>query len=272
VRRLAALGCAAALAACAAPVAAPPVPPLSYPPSAAERVVRLAAAEWRDWGGLLRDPDGGEVATSPEREPANFPRVLAYWRAVPQDFGAIADNRRRYAAALAGGAEGGALWAEPHWSAAFISWVFGAAGVDAREFPPSATHALYLDGLIADARAFPGLAPFVPRAPEEHAPRPGDLVCLDRSRAPLRHWTERLGETGTIRPMHCDIVVEAGPGLVGAVGGNVGDAVALTRFPADASGRLLPAPPGRAPIVMVMESRLGRLPPWSSGWPTSSAP
>uniref|UniRef100_UPI001F2CAE17 DUF2272 domain-containing protein n=1 Tax=Falsiroseomonas oryziterrae TaxID=2911368 RepID=UPI001F2CAE17 len=247
---------------------APIAPPLSYPPAAAERVLRIALAEWRDWGGIVREAnaawaDADWDEASPERDPANFPRVLAYWRAVPVDHGAIADNRRRYAAALAGQAEGAALWAEPLWSAAFISWVFGAAGVDAREFPPSATHAFYLDGLIADARAFPDRAPFLPRAPAEHAPRPGDLVCLDRSRAPLRHWTERLAETGVPRPMHCDIVVRSGSGVVEAVGGNVGDAVAITRFPADASGRLRPAPPGRMPIVVVMESRLGRLPPWS---------
>lgn len=247
---------------CAAVV--PPVveAPLSYPPSAAERVIRLARAEWQEWGAPVQDafaPAGREGA---EGAPANFPRMLAYWRAVPVDHGAIADNRRRYVAALAG--TPAALWAEPHWSAAFISWVFRTAGVDAPEFPPSATHALYLDGLLATAARFPDRAPFVPHAPDGHAPRPGDLVCLDRSRAPLRHWTERLAETGTIRPMHCDIVVEATPGAVSAIGGNVGDAVTLTRFPADAAGRLLPAPPGRAPIVLIMESRLGRLPPWST--------
>jgi hypothetical protein len=251
-----------ALAGCASP--APPEPPLPYPPSAAERVLRLAVAEWRDWGGVVQEGFAPATPVSPETEPANFPRVLAYWQAVPRDEGAIRDNRRRYAAALVGQSGAGpALWAEPAWSAAFISWVFRSAGVDSREFPPSATHALYLDGLIAAARRYPATAPFLPHAPEEHAPRPGDLVCRDRSAAPLRHWTERLAEGGSIRPMHCDIVVATPPGAVEAVGGNVRDAVTLTRFPAGLDGRLLPAPPGRAPIVLVMQSRLGRLPPWS---------
>lgn len=251
-----------ALAGCALP--APTEPPLPYPPAAAERVVRIALAEWRDWGGVVQDAFGPPAAEPAESDPANFPRVLAYWQAVPVDHGAIPDNRRRYAATLAGAADGGApLWAEPAWSAAFVSWVFRSAGVDAREFPPSATHALYLDGLLADARRFPDRAPFVPRVPAEHAPRPGDLLCLDRSAAPLGHWTERLAETGRLRAMHCDIVVNAAPGVVEAVGGNVWDTVALTRFPADASGRLLPPPPGRRPILLIMESRLGRLPPWS---------
>lgn len=252
-----------ALAACAAPP--PPIePPISYPPAAAERVLRFALAEWRDWGGLVRDAWAPPSPDSPEAAPSNFPRVLAYWRAVEDDEGAIRDNRPRYMAALGGSvAPNPPLWAEPAWSAAFISWVFRSAGVDAREFPPNATHSLYLDGLIADARRFPSQAPFLPHAPEEYAPRPGDLVCLDRSRAPLRHWTERLAETGHPRPMHCDIVVGTAPGLVEVVGGNVQDAVTLTRYPADVLGRLLPAPAGRMPILLVMESRLGRLPPWT---------
>ena len=254
-----------ALAGCAvAPLPAPP--PLPYPPSAAERVIRIAVAEWRDWGAPVRDAfasgpeEVGEQGA--ETQPANFPRVLAYWRAVPVDHGAIPDNRLRYVWALAGHPMG--LWTQPAWSAAFVSWVFRSAGVDEREFPPSATHAFYLDALIADARAFPGRAPFVPHAPEDYAPRPGDLVCRDRSRAPLRHWTERLAETGIPREMHCDIVVGIGEGTVEAIGGNVADAVTLSRFPTAPDGRLLPAPPGRAPLLLVMESRLGRLPPWSA--------
>jgi hypothetical protein len=261
--RAAAILLGLALAGCAiAPPA--PEPPLPYPPAAAERVIRLALAEWRDWGGPVREAWSPQPPASPEAEAANFPRVLAYWRAVEDDEGAIRDNRPRYRAVLAGADAAVGLWAEPAWSAAFISWVFRAAGVDAREFLPNATHSLYLDGLIADSRAFPATAPFLPHAPAEHAPAPGDLVCFDRSRAPLAHWTGRLAETGVPRPMHCDIVVEVSSGWVDAVGGNVSDTVALTRYPAGPDGRLLPSPPGRPPILLVMESRLGRLPPWSA--------
>jgi hypothetical protein len=261
--RLRALLLGLALAGCAVPPP-PTEPPLPYPPAAADRVLRLAAAEWRDWGGTVREAWAPPGPDSPEAEAANFPRVLAYWRAVEEDEGAIRGNRPRYRALLAGvPGDGAVLWSEPAWSAAFISWVFRAAGVDAREFPPNATHSLYLDGLIADARAFPATAPFLPHAPEEYAPAPGDLVCLDRGRQPLRHWTERLSETGRPRPMHCDIVLGIGTGLVEAVGGNVADTVALTRYPAGPDGRLIPSPTGRLPVVLVMESRLGRLPPWS---------
>jgi hypothetical protein len=258
-----ALPVALALAGCALPAA--PEPPLSYPPAAAERVLRLALAEWRDWGGAVADAFAPMPARASESEPANFPRVLAYWQAVPVDHGAVPDNRRRYAALLAGAAgEGAGLWAEPAWSAAFISWVFRSAGLDSREFPPSATHALYLDSLLADAIRYPDRAPFRPHAPSDYAPRPGDLLCRDRSVPPLAHWSARLAEPGHIRPMHCDIVVQALPGVTEAIGGNVGDAVTLLRFPSAPDGRLLPAPPGQAPLLLILESRLGRLPPWSS--------
>lgn len=247
------------LGACAAPM---PEPPLSYPPSARERMLRIARAEWQDWGAQVRDAWAPPPASRPEGEAANFPRVLAYWRAVHWDEDAVRDNRPLYRAALSGEAGGERLWSDPPWSAAFIAYVMRSAGVDAREFLPDATHAFYLDALIADAQTFPAQAPFPPHAPEERAPEPGDLVCLDRSRAPLTHWRERLAETGRMRPMHCDIVVGTALGVVEAIGGNVQDSVVLTRFPAGPDGRLLPSPAGQPRLILVMENRLGRLPPW----------
>ncbi len=263
----------ALLAACAAP---PPVaqmqPPLSYPPAARERMLRLALAEWQDWGCVTVGlPGPGALpcepreAPRPESAPENFPRVMAYWRAVPQSAEAIPANRARYQRALAG--EGGAnLWAEPFWSAAFISWVIGAAGVDAPEFAPDAAHARYLDHLDALAEAYPAQAPFLPRDPAFHAPAPGDLVCRDRSSRPLRDWADRAAERGRFRPMHCDIVVHSAPGVVEAVGGNVSDSVALARWATDGEGRLLPDP---RPFLVIMENRLGRTPPFNLQDPRS---
>ncbi len=252
-----------ALSGCAAtpPPGAAREPPLPYPPSARERVVRLALAEWHDWGEVVFVP-GERRATGPGLETtlSAFPRVLAYWRAVAGEGGAISRNRARYAAALNGAAA--TPWSEPAWSAAFVSWVMRSAGVDAREFPGSAAHAFYLDGLLSDARDFPALAPFVPHGVAERPPVPGDLLCADRSRRPLRDWRERLAETGQFRPMHCDIVVRAGPYAVEAVGGNIADAVTLSRFAADAAGFLVPRPPGEPVAFAVMENRLGLLPPF----------
>ncbi len=253
----------ALLAACAAPTPPPPsVPPISYPPAARERMLRIALAEWEEWGRQTSVAAPG----SQESEAANFPRVLAYWRAVPEGEEPILRNRARFAYGVQG------VWREPAWSAAFISFVFAGAGVDRREFPPSAAHAFYLDGLILDAQRFPSLAPFIPHDIAARAPEVGDLVCADRSSRPIATWRERARDGGAFRPMHCDIVVRIAPGVVEAVGGNVRDAVTLTVFAADASGRLLPRPRGEPRLFAVFENRLGRLPPFAPPPPASGMP
>ena len=185
--RVAVLLAPLALLACAAPPAPPArEAPLSYPPSVRARILGFALGEWREWGGIVAEPGRpaprAAAGGGPETGLDAFPRVLAYWRAVPDEGGAIRRNRGRYEAALLG--QGGGAWGEPAWSAAFVSWVMRSAGVDAREFPGSAAHAFYLDGLLADARDFPATAPFLPRELWERAPQPGDLVCADRSRRP----------------------------------------------------------------------------------------
>ncbi|MBO1075595.1 DUF2272 domain-containing protein [Roseomonas marmotae] len=268
-----ALPLALLLAACATqPPPAAPTPPLPYPESARERMLGIALAEWQDWGRIVVEASAPRAATAgpgQESRLGNFPRVLAYWRAVEGEGRAAIDrNRSRYATVLAHPGAPGDVWGEPAWSAAFISYVMRNAGVDEREFRPSAAHAFYIDGLLADAAAFPAQAPFIPHDPGAYAPAPGDLVCADRSRRPLAGWRERLAEAGEFRPMHCDIVVasEAGAGgrVVRAVGGNVADAVTLSLFPADAAGRLLPRPAGQPAWFAVFENRLGRLPPFGA--------
>jgi hypothetical protein len=225
-------------------------------------MLRIAQAEWEEWGRQSSDA----APLTQEWDAANFPRVLAYWRAVPEGDGPIARNRARY---LTGSAD---LWREPAWSAAFISFVLRGAGVDAREFPPSAAHAFYLDALILDAQRFPTLAPFIPHDVAARAPAVGDLVCADRSAAPIASWRERAADGGRFRPMHCDIVVRVAPGVVEAVGGNVRDAVTLSVFATDAAGRLRPRPRGEPRFFAVFENRLGRLPPWAPPPPANEAP
>jgi len=252
----------ALLQGCAAPAPAAVEPPLSYPPSARERMLRIATAEWEEWGRQSSDAP----PLTRESDAANFPRVMAYWRAVPEGEAPIARNRARY---RWGSAD---LWREPAWSAAFISFVLRGAGVDGREFPPSAAHAFYLDALILDAQRFPALAPFVPHDVASRAPEVGDLVCADRSSRPLATWRERAGDGGRFRPMHCDIVVRVAPGVVEAVGGNLRDAVTLAVMPTDGAGRLLPRGRGEPRFFAVFENRLGRLPPWSASPPANGAP
>lgn len=253
---------AALLPGCAATPPPPsPGPPMAYPPSVRERLLRIAAEEWREWGSLaVRGAADDALPPGLESRPDNTPRLIAYWRSVPDDEGAIARNRALYAADPL--APPGTLWADPPWSAAFISYLMLRAGVDVREFPPDASHVLYLDALTATAAAWPDAAPFVPMSPREAVPAPGDLVCFDRSRVPLPDWSARAAEAGRFRPMHCDLVLATAPGSVAGLGGNVADAVVLTHHPADATGRLLPRGAGRPPWLVVMRNRLGLLPPF----------
>ena len=235
-------------------VAAPPArePPLLYPASARERMIRIAEAEWADWGRLT--PETVPVAAEGSRD--NFPRVLAYWRALDPgaDGGAIARNRRRFSAGTTG------VWEEPPWSAAFISFILRAAGIDAREFPPAPAHATYVDALIADAAEFPDRAPFIPHSPDAYGPALGDLICADRSSRPIAHWRDRAADAGRFRPMHCDIIVANVAGGVEAVGGNLRDAVTRVRLPTTPDGRLILAPGATPRIFAIFENRLGRLP------------
>lgn len=238
-------------------------PPIPYPPETRERLLRFAIGEWQAWGCIQQGLPGppltpGCDATRPpgrgaESAPANFPAVLAYWRATLES--PIPANRARYLANLRG--EAAQSWAEPFWSAAFISWLMATAGVDRAEFHPDAAHSLYLDHLDAMAAAWPEAAPFIIHEAWARAPAPGDLLCADRSRRPLPAWSARAAERGQFRAMHCDLVVAAGPGVVEAIGGNLADAVALRRIPADADGRV-------TGFLAVVENRLGRLPPFGA--------
>ena len=262
---------AALLAGCASPPPSPTVPSASnLPATQSAALVRAALTEWERWGRLT--VDGWPEALPTQAAPENYSNVLTYWEAVPEGPGVIRRHQDTHDALLAGlteilpeGAPPPALpsislWAYPAWSAAFISYVMQRAQVPGFVFPPSAAHSAYIDALLASWASSPENAAFRPHAPSEYAPRPGDLICADRSAAPLYHWQDKLAEAGQFRPMHCDVVVAAGGGLVQAIGGNVLDAVVLRRFPADPAGHALPPPWDKAPFFVVFENRLDSAP------------
>lgn len=261
------------LAGCAARVPAP-APPDHVPQAP---LARAAWGEWDAWGRVTID--GWTLSRPPGTgaTPARFDRLIGYWQVVPGG-AQVARRHERLRSAMRGeaappsapedsatqdqrSAEAGwediGLYAQPAWSAAFVSAMARQVGIPNQALPSSARHASYIDAVLARWRRDPDGAAFVPQAPEAYAPREGDLVCADRSAFPLEHWTLRLASPGRPRAMHCDVVVRTAPGVVDLIGGNVRDTVALRRLPADAEGRVLAAPPGFPAFVVILAARDG---------------
>nr|WP_282572058.1 DUF2272 domain-containing protein [Roseomonas acroporae] len=233
-------------------------------------VLRVSVEEWQAWGRLTVDGWVPYLPPGQEAAPENYTRILGYWGAVPDGPGVIAQHRRNYASmreelAEAADLQGGrsamgvsiSFWGVPFWSAAFISHVMLTAGVP--DFPLSSAHARYIDILLARYLRDPDGAAFVPHDIDEFAPRPGDLLCADRSGNPIQRWQERLAQAGRPRPMHCDVIVANAGGVAEAIGGNVLDAVVKRRFPTDAAGHVLQAPLGEPAFFVVLEDRLDRV-------------
>jgi hypothetical protein len=268
---LASLLAALVLAGCAAPrppprpalTPSPSVVPAFPVPSARERMVFLARQEWALFGsplarggnrgnrgidgnggtsgGTAGIANGGSVSrlefpdpsrTSHELQGPMLTRVMMYWYTVS-------------AAPIVGTA--GEL--RP-WSAAFMSWIARAAGYAPAQFPATVLHWDYIERFLnpgPDDR-------FATRDPLQYAPRVGDLVCNARggTAAALR---PAEGLRGLRRgPYHCELVVGGDGAALETIGGNVGDAVALSRVPIDAQGRLLPQ--SGSPWAAVIEHRL----------------
>jgi hypothetical protein len=256
-----------ALAGCAPRPVPQALPPPAYPAEARARLLRILEGEWREWGARVLDARTAPVGDAPEgpvaeQDPAAFTKVLAYWSAIGWAE-EIARNKRAFTlgeatactpAELAAGGRS-ALWGCQPWSAAFISFVLRATGIDAAEFPPAAAHWAYVDALIRQGERWGGRATFLAREPDAYAPAPGDLVCADRSAAPLATLEARRAELGRPRPMHCDIVAEIRPGEVVTIGGNVAQAVTAVRHATDAQGRLVRNGPA---WFVVFENRMGR--------------
>lgn len=259
-----------ALAACAPRRAAPPPDPNPVNPLA-----RAAVEEWRIWGRIVIDgwPEQRPVDTA--ATPVRFARLTGYWSSLPggwrigQQLEGLHAGMAALEARLAtGGGEENearpmpqatiddlAYYAEPAWSAAFISAVARLSGMPESDLPSTSRHARYIDAILDRAMSDPEHAPFTPHAPDDQPPLPGDLLCADRAWVRLSHWVERLAERGRPRPMHCDVVVRTTPGVIEAIGGNVQGTVALRRFPADPTGRVLPAPYDRPGFILLLAAR-----------------
>lgn len=210
----------------------PPYARVPFEPFSSAAAVAIALREWRAFGELVDDamPDREhpvEPAVKPEGEQGLWQRVGDYWW-IGMDAGSDESG-------WTGRNDGTGRVFPPSddgryaWSAAFISYVMRAAG--ARDgFPYAASHWMYVDAAFARQ---PGVLLRAER-PETYAPRPGDLICIGRETSRGIRYDDLPARFAG----HCDVVVDATPGVLTVVGGNVNDAVTMKHVPVTDTGTL----------------------------------
>ncbi|GGF48548.1 hypothetical protein GCM10011611_63680 [Aliidongia dinghuensis] len=220
-----------------------------YEPFNRTAAVAIALREWRLFGSPVVDaaPDERppvDPEAKPERLPGLWQRVGEYWwlGLDANDPDGRWTGKHDGTGRVFPASEDG----EYAWSAAFISYVMRIAGAGPR-FPYAASHWIYIDAARA---ASLGRRPDVAlraEAADRVAPEPGDLICFGRGHDNSAMAGDIRLETLPDGPFagHCAIVVDAAPGMLSVVGGNVADEVALTHVPVTAAG-MLAAPGGPA--------------------------
>lgn len=121
------------------------------------------------------------------------------------------------------------------WSATFVSWCMLTAGATRTEFALSVRHAWYIKDSIANQDSNNGL--FRGRPLIDYAPRPGDLIAMNRSGGKVTYDQARTMES---YDSHCAIVVEltekGGKKYAITIGGNEGQSVGRTEVELTAAG------------------------------------
>jgi len=209
-------------------------------PDTRARMVFLARQEWALFGRPVVRADATEstLVFAPDLEATHevqgpmLTRVLTYWYAVSDQpiVGYQGELRP--------------------WSAAFIAWLVRSAGVPEDEFPSTVLHWHYIEHAL-NSGGGNDAARFVARDARVYAPKVGDLICAPRGDAFVAEVSdfERLRHGA----YHCDLVVAVRTGELDAIGGNVLDAVSMTRVALDAAGR--PVRTAMRPWVVVLEQR-----------------
>ena len=192
--------------------------------------VQIALREWRAFGQPVVLPHT-ELPFDNERAEGLWQRVGEYWwLGLPlgwreQGFTGIHE-------------ENGRVFSEKEdgnyaWSAAFVDYVMRMAGAG-RRFPYSPTHSDYINAAREHATGQRTDLAIVAERPESYAPQRGDLICMSRTRQPIRFDDLPTGRF----PGHCDIVVEPHPGLLDVIGGNVDNSVSMKHIPVTQDGHL----------------------------------
>ncbi|GAB2515289.1 DUF2272 domain-containing protein [Lysobacter humi (ex Lee et al. 2017)] len=222
------------------------------PGDTASRIAAIACTEHALWYAPFIDEKGrlasvrvSEAEGLRLRDGATpaWRRVAQYWQTsglrwppngLPSDADCWGDVRGPGAALCR------AFLVDTPWSAVFVSYVLGRAGVPG--FEPSARHVDY----VRAAHRQTGAGPYRLADPDAEAPAVGDLLCYARmpgqafGAAGFRSWLDRPFSDGLA--MHCDIVVSTAGGKARLVGGNVLQGVTMRLLPVNRSGRFWSLP------------------------------
>ena len=208
-------------------------------PSVRERMIYLAQQEWTLFGRPIADYNGSEPGlifpedkeTTHETHAPYFSRVILYWYNVTHLPLLNHEGEVR------------------PWSAAFIVWLARSAGVSEQDLPSTVLHWDYIEHALSAGKN----ARFIARDAHFFSPNPGDLLCAPRSEI----FTQQVQTFKQLRrgPYHCDLVVAKNNDALDVIGGNVFDAVSMTRVTLDDNGIVKPIQ--ERPWLIVLEQREG---------------
>lgn len=239
------------LAGCGAPPKKPPQAEAAVPPgemlsiedfpegSTKYRILSILRQEWHYFGQqevVIREEEQSipHVGVWEDDDGVHSDRVNVYWQAVgmPGLTGYDCDQP---------------------WSAAFVSWVMAAAGVDGDRFQPAHAHWIYLSRFLSDWPQ--DGAAFVPRTLAEYKPKPSDLICASRSER-LAAAPDPLPSADQIAntKLHCDIVTAVKGRTLEAIGGNVRNSVSKSILQLSPQGHLQPTQSRQ--WFMIVENKL----------------
>lgn len=171
------------------------------------RIAQVAMQEWQRWGN-------GSIN---ESDPRMRSTLEDYWRVATRSVPGTAS-----------------WWSAIPWSAVFISWVMAKAGAGSN-FSYGSAHTTYVAAAKRN-RLAGNSNPFKTYRIDEVAPQVGDLVCQERENSGVSYDNV---DDGNFRASHSDIVVEALPGKLTVIGGNVSNTVGRkTISTSQSSGRL----------------------------------
>ncbi len=113
------------------------------------------------------------------------------------------------------------------WSAAFISWVVRKAGAGYGAFKFADAHSRFVHDSIQARLLERADRPFWGYRITQQRPAIGDIVARNRGG---HAYSYDFAERNSAYESHSDVVVEARPGMIRVIGGNVGNTVSLSSF------------------------------------------